>query len=185
MEPCWYCSRVLPANLMICAIIEIKPPDRSFVEGLENSYMNLFRIFLLSNPFSNFRIYFCAFSNTAWCRFTTLSIAECGRRREGLYCKRRIQCLASSEILTPHPLTARRVCTPAFGAGGGHTRWVERGWGPIIRKTPDTAQYSIYVSTLWRGVSFPSKGTRPMCCLIQYQSVDFKILRGKILKSLF
>ncbi len=49
---------------------------------------------------------------------------------EGLYCKRPIQCLASSEILTPHPLTARRVCTPpAFGAGGGHTRWVERGWG--------------------------------------------------------
>ncbi len=36
---------------------------------------------------------------------------------EGLYCKRSIQCLASSEILTPHPLTARRVCTvypPAF-----------------------------------------------------------------------
>jgi hypothetical protein len=31
---------------------------------------------------------------------------------EGLYCKRPIQCLASSEILTPHPLTARRVCTP-------------------------------------------------------------------------
>ncbi len=30
---------------------------------------------------------------------------------EGLYCKRPIQCLASSELLTPHPLT-RRVCTP-------------------------------------------------------------------------
>jgi hypothetical protein len=30
-------------------------------------------------------------------------------------------CLASSKILTPTPLTARRVCTPAFGAGGGHT----------------------------------------------------------------
>jgi hypothetical protein len=28
----------------------------------------------------------------------------------------------------PHPLTARRVCT-AFGAGGGHSRWVERGVG--------------------------------------------------------
>ncbi len=31
---------------------------------------------------------------------------------EGLHCKRPIQCLASSEILTPHPLTAQRVCTP-------------------------------------------------------------------------
>jgi hypothetical protein len=29
-----------------------------------------------------------------------------------VYCKRPIQCLASSKILTPHPLTARRVCTP-------------------------------------------------------------------------
>ncbi len=50
---------------------------------------------------------------------------------EGLYCKRPIQCLASSEILTPHPLTAQGECTPppAFGAGGGHTPWVERGWG--------------------------------------------------------
>jgi hypothetical protein len=35
------------------------------------------------------------------------------------------------KYLTPHPLTAWRVCTPppAFGAGGGQTRWVERGWG--------------------------------------------------------
>jgi hypothetical protein len=37
-------------------------------------------------------------------------------------------------ILTPHPLTTpRRVCNPpAFGAGGGHTRWVEREWGVNI-----------------------------------------------------
>jgi hypothetical protein len=34
---------------------------------------------------------------------------------------------------------------PAFGAGGGHTRWVERGWGSIVRKTPDTALYSTYI----------------------------------------
>jgi hypothetical protein len=41
---------------------------------------------------------------------------------EGLYCKRPIQCLASSEILTPHPLTARRVCTPQpLVRGGGRT----------------------------------------------------------------
>jgi hypothetical protein len=64
-----------------------------------------------------------------------------GRRRgrvEGLYCKRPIQCLASSKILTSRPLTARRVCTTplspafAFGARVGHTRWVKRGWGVNI-----------------------------------------------------
>ncbi len=48
---------------------------------------------------------------------------------EGLYSKGPIQCLASSELLTPHPLTAHRVYPPAFGAGGGHTRWVERVGG--------------------------------------------------------
>jgi hypothetical protein len=53
--------------------------------------------------------------------------------------------------IDPRPLTVRRVCTPpppAFGAGGGHTRWVERGWGSIFWKTPDTALYSTYVCTL-------------------------------------
>jgi hypothetical protein len=34
--------------------------------------------------------------------------------------------------IDPPPLTARRVCPPpAFGAGGGQSRWVERGWGVI------------------------------------------------------
>jgi hypothetical protein len=31
--------------------------------------------------------------------------------------------------IDPHPLTAQRVCTPPLGARGGHTRWVEMGWG--------------------------------------------------------
>ncbi len=53
----------------------------------------------------------------------------CSHIVEKLYCKRPILCLASSKILTPHLLTARRVFTPAFGAGGGHTRWVEKGVG--------------------------------------------------------
>jgi hypothetical protein len=57
---------------------------------------------------------------------------------EGLYCKRPIQCMASSEILTPHPLTARRVC------GGAHSVGGEVVGGSIVRKTPDTALYSIY-----------------------------------------
>jgi hypothetical protein len=68
---------------------------------------------------------------------------------EGLYCKRPIQCLASSEILTPlHPLTAPRVCTPASGAGGGTLAGWRGGGGFLVRKTPDTALYSIYVSTM-------------------------------------
>jgi hypothetical protein len=46
---------------------------------------------------------------------------------ERLYCKRPIQCLASSKILTPHRPAS--VYPAAFSAGGGHTRWVERGWG--------------------------------------------------------
>ncbi len=43
------------------------------------------------------------------------------------YCKRPIQCRASSKILTPHRPAS--VYPPALGAGGGHTRWVEKGWG--------------------------------------------------------
>jgi hypothetical protein len=71
---------------------------------------------------------------------------------EGLYCKRPIQCLASSEILTPHPLTAgASVYPPPLVGGGGHTRRLERargGGGSIVLKTPVTALYSIYVSIL-------------------------------------
>ncbi len=42
---------------------------------------------------------------------------------EGLYCKRPIQCLASSKILTGECESPRLWC------GGGLTRWVERRWG--------------------------------------------------------
>jgi hypothetical protein len=66
---------------------------------------------------------------------------------EGLYCNRPIQCLASSEILTPPPAAPhrQRVCTPspppAFGAGGGHTRWVESGWG--VNSSEDARHCSV------------------------------------------
>jgi hypothetical protein len=41
-----------------------------------------------------------------------------------------------------HPLTDRRVCTPpAFGAGGGHTRWFERGWG--VNSSKDARHCSV------------------------------------------
>jgi hypothetical protein len=71
---------------------------------------------------------------------------------EGLYCKRPIQCVASSKILTPPPphlphcpasvyppLLMRGEDTLAVGRGGG---------GSIVWKTPDTALYSIYVISL-------------------------------------
>jgi hypothetical protein len=41
-----------------------------------------------------------------------------GEGVERLYCKRSILCLASSKIIDPHPLTARRVCTPRLWYGG-------------------------------------------------------------------
>jgi hypothetical protein len=56
---------------------------------------------------------------------------------------RPIQWVASSEILTPHPLTpplVRGEDTLAGWRGGG---------GSIVLKTPVTALYSTYVSTLW------------------------------------
>jgi hypothetical protein len=34
--------------------------------------------------------------------------------------------------MTPPPHRAASVYPPAFGAGGGHTRWVEWGWGVNI-----------------------------------------------------
>jgi hypothetical protein len=40
-----------------------------------------------------------------------------------------MSCVFQNIELTPHPLSARRVCIPAFVAGGGHTRRVEKGVG--------------------------------------------------------
>jgi hypothetical protein len=54
--------------------------------------------------------------------------------------------MASSEILTPHPLTARRVCTPPPLVWGEETLAGWRGGrGSIVRKRSDTALYAIYV----------------------------------------
>jgi hypothetical protein len=76
---------------------------------------------------------------------------------EGLYCKRPIQCLASSERLTPHPpLTALLVLPPAFGAGGGHTRWVERGWG--VNSSEDARHCSVlYICKYFVMYSIPER----------------------------
>ncbi len=72
---------------------------------------------------------------------------------ERFYCKRPILCLASSKILTPHPpLIARRVCTPRLWCGGRtHSLGGEGVGGSIFWKTPETALYSTYVSTLCTG----------------------------------
>jgi hypothetical protein len=44
----------------------------------------------------------------------------------------------------PHHPAIVYLPPPAFGAGRGHTRWVERGWGvKIVGKTSGTALYSI------------------------------------------
>jgi|688.fasta_scaffold226437_2 hypothetical protein len=51
--------------------------------------------------------------------------------------------------IDPPPLTARGVCTPPPLTRGKDTLAGWRGGGgSIVRKTPDTVLYSIYVSTL-------------------------------------
>ncbi len=66
---------------------------------------------------------------------------------ERLCCKRTIQCLASSKILTPTPLTARRVCTPRLWCGGRpHSLGGKGGGGSIFWETP--ALY-LYIRTLY------------------------------------
>ncbi len=68
---------------------------------------------------------------------------------EGLYCKRPIQCLASSEMLTPHPLTPGECVPPRLWCGRRtHSLSGEGVRGQQFGKTPDTDLYSIYVSTL-------------------------------------
>ncbi len=59
-----------------------------------------------------------------------------------LYCKRPIQCLTSSKILTPLPPGECALCTPRLWCGWRTHSLRERGWGVIILvfwKTPDTA----------------------------------------------
>jgi hypothetical protein len=47
------------------------------------------------------------------------------------------------QIIDPPPPSPTGECVPpAFGAGVGHIRWVERGWGSKFWKTPNTALYS-------------------------------------------
>ncbi len=60
----------------------------------------------------------------------------------------------------PPPWPPGESVAHAFGAVGGHTRWVETGeggGGSIFWKTLDTALYSTYVNTLWSYISAVGK----------------------------
>jgi hypothetical protein len=57
-------------------------------------------------------------------------------------------------IDSPPPHRPVSVYPPAFGAGEDTLARRRGGGGSIVRKTPDTALYSICVSTLW----LPGKG---------------------------
>ncbi len=50
----------------------------------------------------------------------------------------------------PPPQRPANVYSPAFGAGGGHTRWVERGWG--INSSEDARHF--YVLYILCGVQY-------------------------------
>ncbi len=72
---------------------------------------------------------------------------------EGLYCKKPIQCLTSSKILTPHPLSARQVCTPRFWFGGKtHSLSGEGLGGQYFWRRQTLLCTLLYISTFWATV---------------------------------
>ncbi len=73
---------------------------------------------------------------------------------EGLYyCKRPIQCLASVDLPPPHRPASVVYPPLAFGAEGGHTRWVERGWG--VNSSEDARHCSVlYLSKYFVATAF-------------------------------
>ncbi len=62
---------------------------------------------------------------------------------EGLYCKRPIRCLASSEILTPTPSSPGECIPPPLVRREDTLAGWRGGGGSIVRKTPDTALESV------------------------------------------
>ncbi len=52
--------------------------------------------------------------------------------------------LQPSELELPQPLTRRRVWSPLWFRGEGHTRWRERCWGVPIPTRGHTLWYSLY-----------------------------------------
>ncbi len=63
---------------------------------------------------------------------------------ERLYCKRPIQCPASSKILTPPPSLPGECVTPAFGVGGRtHSLGGEGGGGGGVNILEDARHSSV------------------------------------------
>ncbi len=100
---------------------------------------------------------------------------------KGLYCKRPIQCLASSEILTPHPPAG--VYPPsAFDAEGGHTRWVERGLGggSIVRNfgRRQTLLCTLYTKVLCGLTTSVSLSTDQLLCQSGLSSLSYDLKKN-------
>ncbi len=76
---------------------------------------------------------------------------NCGNTKY-LHLKSTEQCLASSELLTPHPLSTQRVGplpVPKGGGGGGtHSPGGEWGGGSIVLWTPDIGLASYIIIPL-------------------------------------
>jgi hypothetical protein len=116
---------------------------------------------------------------------------------EGLYCKKPIQCLASSEILTHRPPPPHRPASvyPAAIGGGGHTRWVERGWG--VNSSEDARHCSVlYICKYFVNISFLIR--KPNVCqalasrflLLYFQKLgsvgrDFSKVKTFLLEGIF
>jgi hypothetical protein len=93
---------------------------------------------------------------------------------EELYCKRPIQCLASSEILTLHPLTARRECTARHWCGGRtHSLGGEGVGGSIVWKTPR------HCSVLYICKYFVTIPICPLFCFNVHTITGYSIVRQK------
>jgi hypothetical protein len=72
-------------------------------------------------------------------------------------------------IYPPPSLTARRVC--AFGAEGGHTRWVERGWG--VNSSGDARHCCVlYICEYLVPVAFRNGNAIEFCCMYLYISLS-------------
>ena len=93
------------------------------------------------------------FHGPAFCSKCSTFLVTLSRREIIVYCKRPIQCLASSKILTPHPLTARRVCIPLpLVRGKDKLAGWRGGWG--INILEDARHSSVlYICKYFVGMS--------------------------------